>query len=119
MEVFKEILCDAGPVVDHKICRLVFLNKMDLFAEKIKDDAKWEAFQTALNYSGERTPEDSIKFIEDKLIAMDKIPDKDDEVERIKIHRTCALDTDLMRKVFGDIRTSILTATMKYLGVLN
>jgi len=119
LSVFREILCSAGPVIEHKTCRLVFLNKMDLFAEKIKDDKKWGDFQTALDYTGERTPEDSIKFIEDKLIGMDKIPDKDDEVERIKVHVTNALDTDLMRKIFGDIRTSVLAATMKYLGVLN
>jgi len=117
LSVFQEIICKTGPVIDHKICRLVFLNKMDLFAEKIKDDNKWEAFQTALGYSGERTPQDSIKFIEEKLLAMDKIPDKDDEVERIKIHHTNALDTDLMRKIFGDIRTSVLATSMNYLGL--
>jgi len=33
INVFTELLCSAGPVLDHKMCRLVFLNKIDLFQD--------------------------------------------------------------------------------------
>jgi len=118
LSVFKENLCSKGPVLDHKICRLVFLNKVDLFEEKIKDDAKWDSFKKVMGYNGARDVNDAIGFLKEMLLGMDNEAKRDEDVDEIRIHVTNALNTELMAKIAGDIKTSILTSTMKFLGIL-
>jgi len=116
LDVFKEYMC-SGPVIEYKICRIVFLNKVDLFTEKIKEDKKWDDFTAKLGYTGERTVSDSIKYIEDRLRSMD-VNNDDDDSEELWIHQTNALDTVLMTKISNQIKVSILSSAMKLIGLL-
>jgi len=117
LDVFKEHMC-SGTVIDYKICRIVFLNKTDLFTEKIKDDKKWDDFTGKLGYNGERTVKDSLKYIEDRLRSMDVNSDpNDDDSEDLWIHQTNALDSALMSNISNQIKVSILSSTMKFLGL--
>jgi GTPase SAR1 family protein len=120
LSVFTEILCGDGPVVDHKLFRIVFLNKVDLFEEKLRDDKKWVDFKTIMNYNGQRSVTECTKCIEEKLRDINRKLLKDthpDDME-LSIHVTNALDTEGMKKVSEDIKSSIITSTLKDFGII-
>jgi len=114
LDVFRQIMCGDGPVADYKICRIVFLNKVDIFEEKIKDDRKFAEFKEALGYEGENKLNDCTSFILKKL---ESINAQEKKME-LKAHVTNALDTEMMKKVTSDIKSSIITGTLKDLGMI-
>jgi len=111
LDVFRKNMCGGGPVADHKLCRIVFLNKVDIFEEKIKDDRKFAEFKEALGYDGGRTVKECTDFILKKLVAIN-------DQEELRVHVTNALDTEMMKKVTNDIKSSIITGTLKDLGMI-
>jgi len=113
--IFRDYMCSPGPVLDHNVCRIVFLNKMDLFQEKIRDDKKWKEFKEIFGYKGERSVNEAIHFIQQKLLDESAKSKK----ANIIVHFTNALDTALMTKVSSAIRTAIVDLSMKDLGLLN
>jgi len=117
MSIFKELLCTPGLILDHKICRIVFLNKIDIFQEKINDDNKWADFEKEMDYTGDRTVKAATDFIERKLNQMNKSLPKYDDYPALRIHVTNSLDTALMTKIAADIKTSILEGTMADFGL--
>jgi len=114
MSVFRQRMCGEGPVRDYGLCRIVFLNKVDLFQEKIKDDERWALFKEAMEYNGEREVDKCMDNIKQK---METIRQSSGETEPLTIHVTCALDTEMMSKVVEDIKVSIVRTTMKDLGM--
>jgi len=118
LSIFGEYMCSPGPVLDHKICRIVFLNKVDLFQEKLRSDEnehqKWKEFKQILGYKGERDVNSALKFIEQSLYEIN-----DRTKSKLIIHVTNALDTALMTRVAADIKSAILSDSMKTLGLLN
>jgi len=112
-------MCNEGLVVDHKLCRIVFLNKVDLFQEKMNDEKKWAEFTQIMGYTGPNTVIGCTKFIEEKLLALNNnLKDKHEDQMDIKIHITNALDTPLMSKIATDIKTSILSYTFNDIGLI-
>jgi len=114
--IFEQIMCSEGPVLENNICRIVFLNKVDIFREKIKDERKFADFKELLGYNGPQTVEGCTEFIQNKMLKFFKKKNKE-ELE-IKFHVTNALDTDLMKSVTNDIKSSIVTITLMKLGMI-
>jgi len=111
-------MCGDSPVIDYRLCRIVFLNKVDIFEEKIKDDRKYDEFKEVLGYDGERSVEGCTNFMQEKLKSISqKRKSKSDEME-LRVHVTNALDTEMIKKVATDIKSSIITSTLKDLGML-
>jgi len=119
LSIFGEIMCNDGLVVDHKLCRIVFLNKVDLFQEKLSDEKKWMDFKQIMGYTGSNKIHDCTKFIEQKILEINNnLKEKHENEMDLKIHITNALDTSLMEKISTDIKTSIVTYTLKDIGML-
>jgi guanine nucleotide-binding protein G(i) subunit alpha len=79
---------------------ILFLNKKDLFAEKIKRVPLSVCFA---DYQGPNTYEDASAYIEKKFQAMNKNPER-----TIYSHFTCATDTGNVRVVFNAVQDIIL-----------
>lgn len=74
---------------------ILFLNKIDLFKEKIlKSDLK----KTFPEYEGGHDAEKAIEFIKQKFISTNK-----NAPDRIHCFITCATDKDMVKKSFEDI----------------
>jgi len=118
LSVFKDYLCDAGPVLEKKLCRIVFLNKVDVFSEKIQNPAKFAEFKRALGYEGEESAEKCAAAVRERMaaIAAESKLAKGEHNE-VYFHVTNALDTSLMTKVTQEIKKSIITSTMQDLGL--
>jgi hypothetical protein len=116
LKVFTEHMCEDGPVVNYEICRIVFLNKVDLFEDKIADDKKWADFKTAFGYNGSRDANSCTKFIQQKLLQILESSANAKNQTNLKIHVTNALDTAMMSKVVIDIKASILEITFDDIG---
>jgi len=120
MAVFNEMMCSDGLVMDHKLCRIVFLNKVDVFQEKIRDEKKWVEFKTVMGYTGARSVVECTKFIEQKIRELNNnLSEKHKEDMELKVHITNSLDTTLMSKVTKDIKNSIVSYALNNLGLFN
>ena len=81
---------------------MLFLNKVDLFREKIAVHDLKCCFP---EYTGGCDYEQALKFIEDKFVECSQSSER-----AIYIRHTCAIDTELMRFIF-DVTTDILIRT--------
>jgi len=79
---------------------ILFLNKKDLFAEKIKTVNLTVCFD---DYIGENTLENAQEFISKRFQELNK-----DARRKIFPHLTCATDTDNISKVFKVASATIL-----------
>jgi len=75
---------------------IFFLNKTDLFREKITRSDLRACFP---EYTGGPEYQKALKFITDKFISFDM-----NQKRTIFAHDTCATDTQSLRKVFEDVR---------------
>jgi len=107
----------------HEICQskwfvytamILFLNKSDLFADKIKTGKTIKiAFP---DYDGPTVYEDSAKFIQTKFTAVtDPLTQK---ARTIYPHITCATDTNNVRVVFGAIKEFIVSQALAGTGMM-
>jgi guanine nucleotide-binding protein subunit alpha len=126
MECFKSVMQDSQKF---KCARILFLNKMDLFKEKIKTKRGYNEFvKTFPDYNdfmkgGDKQSQvfhfmedeeesrslSCIKFLEKKFKSL--LSD-DPEIEDIIIKSTTAVDTQQMGTIFDGIKTSIFQARM-------
>ncbi|CAB3398326.1 unnamed protein product [Caenorhabditis bovis] len=88
---------------------ILFLNKKDLFAEKIKRVNITTAF---LDYRGPQTYEDAIKFIKQKFENLSNNPKK-----AMFVHETCATDTDQVQKILDSVITMIIQQNLHKSGL--
>eukprot|EP00727_Mastigamoeba_balamuthi_P007997 m51a1_g3818 putative guanine nucleotide-binding protein g subunit alpha-3 (359) ;mRNA; r:275995-277471 len=80
---------------------ILFLNKKDLFAEKITRVPLNVCFP---HFDGMPGSYDSaVQYIRDVYLARNKNPNK-----QICVHVTCATDTELVRKLFQDVKEIVL-----------
>ena len=87
---------------------ILFLNKKDLFEEKIKNGIDFENHFP--EYKGEKcNPKEARNFIQEKFC--EKINEND--VAKVYSHFTCATDTNNMSRVFGSVRSTILDQNIK------
>jgi len=97
LKLFKEI-CNSRWFTDTSM--ILFLNKRDLFEEKIKRvdlNACFDDYTGGLNY------ENALAFIKDKFLQQNENPKK-----HIYVHATCATDTDNIQVVFNAVKDIIL-----------
>jgi len=88
---------------------VLFLNKSDLFREKIKKVDLKKCFP---DYKGGADFNKAGKYISDKFVAKNQDPEK-----LIYPHITCATDTENVRVVFTTVRASILSTAMQELAI--
>jgi len=90
---------------------IIFLNKSDLFREKLLAGKKlsvcWQDFK------GPDTFEDTIRFIDAKFKDVPGRATKGDIVS----HITCATDVHIVRKVFMAVKASLLAQAMRMTGM--
>jgi GTPase SAR1 family protein len=85
---------------------ILFLNKTDIFAEKIKKTPLNEYFP---DYFGSSELGPSTNFIKEKFLSSAK------SGKKVFIHLTCATDSELIRKVFLDVRDIVLNRALDVL----
>jgi len=88
---------------------VLFLNKSDLFRDKIK---KVDLNKCFPDYKGGNDYDKGCKFITEKFLSKNKDPEK-----MIYPHITCATDTENVRVVFNTVRASILSKAMNELEI--
>jgi len=110
--IFEEIM-NSDMIRVKKPCRIVFLNKYDIFQEKIQEEKLFIEFKKNLSYEGERLAEHCAKWIEAKLLEKVNIDDSP-----LHSHVVCALDTKVMERVTQDIKVSIVTSSLRDMGIL-
>jgi len=98
MEVFKKEVCDNQWFKDTSI--ILFLNKEDLFREKIKRVNITTAFP---EYTGGQNFEEASEYIKQQYLSMNDNPNKS-----VYPHITCATNTSNIKHVFAAVKDIIL-----------
>jgi hypothetical protein len=111
LSVYEEVM-NGEHVRDHKSCRIVFLNKLDLFKLKLQHEDRFTDFQNRFGYMGENNVDDCLDFI--KKTIEEKITDN----LPVHIHAICGLDTSLIKKLAQDIKISIIASSLTDMGIL-
>jgi len=111
LSIFKEIM-NGDIVRENKACRIVFLNKLDLFTLKLHNEDKFKDFSQRLEYKGQNNVVDCVGFISKKLEGMinDNLP--------IHIHAINGLDTSLIKSLTIDIKISIIASSLQEMGII-
>jgi len=89
---------------------ILFLNKKDIFEEKIKKTSLKLCFP---NYEGSDDYEEATGYIREQFLARNNNPSRN-----IFIHLTCATSTDNMEIVFQAIQSMILNYSLDHSGLI-
>jgi len=93
---------------------ILFMNKIDLFIEKLKTKSIKTAFP---EYEGNGTVEDASDYIEKQFLSKNVVK-KDTKTRRLIFpYFTCATDTGNVSKVFEACKATILDANLRRLGL--
>jgi guanine nucleotide-binding protein G(o) subunit alpha len=93
---------------------ILFLNKKDLYAEKIRDDKPITLCPDFEGYDGPAEDYDkTTAYIKRAFESKD-----DDSQKQIFTHLTCAVDKNQVEKVFNDIQTVIINASLAQGGLI-
>jgi len=111
LSIFEEVM-NGDHVREQKSCRIVFLNKLDLFKLKLQQEDRFLDFQNRFGYMGENNVDDCLDFV--KKIIEEKITDN----LPVHIHAICGLDTGLIKKLAQDIKISIIASSLTDMGIL-
>ena len=107
MKLFDSI-CNNKWFTDTSI--ILFLNKKDLFAEKIKRSPLKLCFP---EYEGENSYSQGVSYIQSRFENIDRSQREDD----IYTHLTCATDTKSLEHVFDAITDVIIKKNLKDCGL--
>uniref|UniRef100_A0A914E0E3 Uncharacterized protein n=1 Tax=Acrobeloides nanus TaxID=290746 RepID=A0A914E0E3_9BILA len=88
---------------------ILFLNKKDLFEEKIKKVSIKACFP---EYKGSNSYDEQVKFIEEKFLGLNANPDK-----TIYVHQTCATDTNQVHMILDSVIDLIIQANLQGCGL--
>ncbi len=83
---------------------ILFLNKKDLFAEKIKHTDLSICFP---EYKGGKDYESAAKFLQGKFVNLNR-----NAAKQIYPHQTCGTDTDNVKVVFNAVKDIILQGAL-------
>lgn len=89
---------------------ILFLNKKDLFEDKIKRSPLTICFP---EYSGQNNLEESSSYIQYQFENLNKLKD----VKEIYTHLTCATDTSNVQFVFGSVTDVIIKNNLRNCGL--
>jgi len=93
-----------------KSSMILFLNKRDLFADKIRSTPISVCFP---EYKGPQTYEDSVTFLTNKFLERNKNPDQ----MKVFVHVTCATDADNVKFTFNAVKQTIIEASLARSGL--
>jgi len=107
LQLFEEI-CNSRWF--KKTSMVLFLNKCDLFAEKI---AKKPISMIYHDYKGALTYEAQAKFIRQLFLRRNRVKNKGEiNAKEIYAHLTCALDTSQIQKIFDAVSDTIIRGNL-------
>ena len=89
---------------------ILFLNKSDLFQEKIKTKPLTIAFP---DYEGDNSYQETVEYITMKF--KDKC---NRDTKSIYTHVTCATDQNNVKKVFDDVQHAVVTNALRHNGLI-
>eukprot|EP01099_Mayorella_cantabrigiensis_P000210 TRINITY_DN1091_c0_g1_i1.p1 TRINITY_DN1091_c0_g1~~TRINITY_DN1091_c0_g1_i1.p1 ORF type:complete len:377 (+),score=102.30 TRINITY_DN1091_c0_g1_i1:90-1133(+) len=107
MKIFQEVTSKWFP----KSTIILFLNKRDLFEEKISVSPLKNTFP---DYEGPNEFQPACDFIRDKFLALDP----NAELNRVYPHITCATDTDSIRVVFAAVQETLIKTNLEAAGLM-
>lgn len=90
---------------------ILFLNKKDLFAEKIQEIPLTVCFD---EYVGDSTYDDGVEFIKAQFERLNQNPRE----KQIYTHITCATDRGNVEKVFNDVQHIVINTSLQKGGLL-
>ncbi|KAF8383766.1 odr-3 [Pristionchus pacificus] len=90
---------------------ILFMNKKDLFMEKIKRVNITTAFP---DYEGGQNYEEAVNFIKQKFAELNMNPDK----KTIYMHETCATDTNQVQLVISSVIDTIIQKNLQKAGMM-
>lgn len=107
LQLFKQV-CNSRFFIETNV--ILFLNKKDLFMEKI---GKGRSLKIAFpEYNGPETYAACSKYIEEKFFMANEVPNKS-----IYCHHTCATDTQQVQFVLDSVLDTILSSRLKGCGL--
>jgi GTPase SAR1 family protein len=107
LKVFEEVL--SSPWFKNTSI-LLFLNKSDLFLEKIKKVQLKTYFP---DYTGDNSYDNAVEYIESIFKQKNTLPGR-----TIYIHVTCATDTSNVQFVFNAVKDTIIKKSLEQAGLL-
>ena len=107
MKIFQEVTTKWFP----ETTIILFLNKRDLFAEKIGTSPLKNTFP---DYDGPNVFQPACDFMRDKFLQLDPNP----QLNRVYPHITCATDTDSIRVVFVAVQETLIKSNLAAVGLL-
>eukprot|EP01084_Bolivina_argentea_P231396 390249_1 len=93
---------------------ILFLNKKDLFLEKLNEKKAITLCPEFESYDGDHTFEDTTAFIKTAFVNKNKSPDD----KSIFTHLTCATDKNNVEKVFNDVQHIIIENSLMSAGLM-
>lgn len=107
LQLFEKMLAlDTFENVD----MILFLNKRDLFAEKIVNTKITCAFP---EYQGPHDEQNSFQYIKQKFLNCNKKKHR-----KIYVHKTNATDSNLIRNIFNDVQQTIVQNSLRKAGLI-
>jgi len=111
LQTWKHLLVDQVELKTKSL--FVLFNKMDLLEEKLNED--FSSFTSQFpKFKGKETKADVIEFVQKKFIS--RVP-KDYDLSYLKFFNCCALDTELIGKIFGEARVLLLQQKIQSTGL--
>lgn len=108
LKLFKEI---ANSKWFHDTAIILFLNKKDLFSQKLKEK-NLTVCEDFKDYKGGQDYGKAVAYITDKFLALNDNPKK-----HIYVHETCATDTTQIKVVFNIVKDVILHQVLNQTGI--
>jgi len=90
---------------------ILFLNKRDLFAEKIRRVPITVCFE---DYDGPETYDDCVQFVREQFEDRNRNPAQ----KQIYSHVTCATERSNVEKVFGDVQHIVINTSLQKGGLI-
>eukprot|EP01111_Echinosteliopsis_oligospora_P009436 TRINITY_DN2764_c0_g1_i1.p1 TRINITY_DN2764_c0_g1~~TRINITY_DN2764_c0_g1_i1.p1 ORF type:complete len:394 (-),score=63.31 TRINITY_DN2764_c0_g1_i1:74-1108(-) len=107
LKVFKDI-CNSGAFADIPI--IIFLNKKDIFEEKIMRVDMKGCFP---EYNGGANIEAAAEYIKNQFLLLNQTK------KLIYTHRTCATDTGNVSVVFNAVKDIVMTQALQEMGLMS
>ncbi|KAF7634439.1 hypothetical protein Mgra_00006194 [Meloidogyne graminicola] len=108
MQLFSSI-CNSSWFLNTAM--ILFLNKKDLFLEKIQRVNITTCFP---DYEGSQSYEEAVNFIKMKFAELNQHPDK----KTIYMHETCATDTNQVQLVISSVIDTIIQKNLQKAGMM-